>query len=78
MNGHRNNNTTLTNVIPRTLLGLSNLIVLSSSAINTGILSHFFHKHHGRGTHLIYNEVIVGLVRELTLYSKAANAPRRS
>lgn len=71
MNGHRNNNTTLTNVIPRTLLGLSNLIVLSSSAINTGILSHFFHKHHGRGTHLIYNEVIVGLVRELTLYSKS-------
>jgi len=60
MAGHRNNSNTLTHVISRTLLGLSNLIVLASSAILTGILSHFFHKHHGRGTHLIYNEVIVG------------------
>ncbi|KAK0742587.1 hypothetical protein B0T18DRAFT_430033 [Schizothecium vesticola] len=69
MAGPRNHNNTLTNVIPRTLLGLSNLIVLASSAILTGILSHFFHKHHGRGTHLIYNEVIAVLTLFFYLFA---------
>ncbi|KAK1835690.1 hypothetical protein QBC39DRAFT_327346 [Podospora conica] len=58
MNGHTNTGNGLTNIIPRTLLGLSNLVVFASSAITTGIISHFIHKHHGRGTHIVYNEVI--------------------
>jgi len=44
--------------IPRTLLGLNNFIVLASSIILTGILSYFIHWRY-RGTHVIYNEVIV-------------------
>lgn len=44
--------------IPRTLLGLNNFVVLASSIILTGILSYFIHWHY-RGTHIIYNEVIV-------------------
>jgi hypothetical protein len=43
----------------RTLLGINNFIILASSAIITGILSYFLHWGY-RGTHLIYNEVIVG------------------
>jgi len=49
----------LSNIIPRSMLGLNNLIILSSSAIITGILSWFLHRYRYRGTHLVYNEVIV-------------------
>ncbi|KAL2173289.1 uncharacterized protein P884DRAFT_169296, partial [Thermothelomyces heterothallicus CBS 202.75] len=41
----------------RSLLGLNNLMILSSSAILTGILSYFLHRGY-RSTHLVYNEVI--------------------
>ncbi|AEO55732.1 hypothetical protein MYCTH_2116433 [Thermothelomyces thermophilus ATCC 42464] len=41
----------------RSLLGLNNFMILSSSAILTGILSYFLHRGL-RLTHLIYNEVI--------------------
>lgn len=45
--------------IARALLGLSNFIILASSVILTGILAHFINRYGYRGTHLIYNLVIV-------------------
>ncbi|KAK4150432.1 hypothetical protein C8A00DRAFT_46175 [Chaetomidium leptoderma] len=47
--------------IARTLLGLSNFVILASSIIITGILSYFLHHWGYRGTHLVYNEVIAVL-----------------
>jgi hypothetical protein len=44
--------------IPRTLLGLNNFLVLASSIILTGILAYFIHWRY-RGTHVVYNLVIV-------------------
>lgn len=45
--------------IARTLLGLNNFIIFASSTILTGILSYFLHRTRFRGTHLVYEEVIV-------------------
>lgn len=45
----------------RTWLSLNNALILSSSAIVTGILAHFIHRYHERGTHVIYQEVIVSI-----------------
>lgn len=46
--------------IARTLLGINNFIILASSVIITGVLSYFLRHWGYRGTHLVYNEVIVG------------------
>jgi len=59
----------MTNAIPRRLLGLSNLMVFASSAINTGILSHFLRDHRGGGTHLVFNEVISVLTLFVYLFA---------
>ena len=53
------------NVITRAILGHNNFIILSSSAIITGILSYFIHRYHARGTHLIYQEVIVSTLTKI-------------
>ncbi len=48
----------LNGALGRTLLGFNNFVILASSIIITGILSYFLHWGY-RGTHIIYNEVIV-------------------
>ncbi|KAK3402412.1 hypothetical protein B0T20DRAFT_451224 [Sordaria brevicollis] len=57
----------------RTWLSLNNALILSSSAIVTGILAHFIRKYHERGTHVIFQEVIA--VVTLFLYLFAMFAP---
>ncbi|KAK4187737.1 hypothetical protein QBC35DRAFT_498123 [Podospora australis] len=54
--------------IVRTLLGLHNFIILSSSIILTGILSYFLHRYRYRNTHLVYEEVIAVLTLFLYLF----------
>ncbi|CCC05066.1 hypothetical protein SMACR_07723 [Sordaria macrospora] len=57
----------------RTWLSLNNALILSSSAIITGILAHFIRKYHERGTHVIFQEAIA--VVTLFLYLFAMFAP---
>ncbi|KAK1760011.1 hypothetical protein QBC47DRAFT_291706 [Echria macrotheca] len=65
----------LSNIIPRSLLGLSNFSVLASSAIVTGIISWFLHRWPGyRNTHLIYQEVIAVLTLLIYLFALALPA----
>ncbi|KAK0617751.1 hypothetical protein B0T14DRAFT_433346 [Immersiella caudata] len=64
----------LSNMIPRSMLGLNNFIILSSSAVITGILSHFIHHYPYRGTHLIFQEVIAVLTLFLYLFAMATPA----
>lgn len=45
--------------IARMLLGANNFIILASSAIIVGILSYFLRRDRHRGTHIVYEEVIV-------------------
>jgi hypothetical protein len=59
----------LNNIIPRSLLGLNNFIILASSAIITGILSHFLHHYPYRDTHLVYQEVIAVLTLFFYLFA---------
>ena len=44
--------------VPRILLGINSFIILASSIILTAILLYLIHWHY-RGTHVIYQEVIV-------------------
>ncbi|KAK0628773.1 hypothetical protein B0T17DRAFT_166612 [Bombardia bombarda] len=55
--------------IHRSLLGANNFIILASSAIITGILSYFIRHYRGRGTHLIYQEVIAVLTLFIYLFA---------
>ncbi|KAM7193254.1 hypothetical protein V8F33_007954 [Rhypophila sp. PSN 637] len=62
--------------VHRSLLGLHNALILSSSAILTGLLSHFIHRAHqlgyssrGLGVHIIYQEVIAVLTLFLYLFA---------
>ncbi|KAK3315737.1 hypothetical protein B0H66DRAFT_624389 [Apodospora peruviana] len=59
----------LDNRISRSFLGLNNFLILGSSAILTGILSHFIHRYHARGTHMVYQEVIAVLTMFLYLFA---------
>ena len=62
----------LTNIVPRSLLGFNNFMILTSSAVITGILSYFLHKFRGRGsrgTHLVFNEVIAVVTLFLYLFT---------
>ena len=59
----------LDQTIPRTWLGINNFLILTSSAIITGILSHFIRRYHARGTHLIYQEVIAVITLFLYLFA---------
>ncbi|KAK3693064.1 hypothetical protein B0T22DRAFT_367887 [Podospora appendiculata] len=56
-------------LVHRSMLGINNFIILSSSAIITGILSYFIHRYRGRGTHLIYQEVIAVVTLFLYLFA---------
>ncbi len=44
--------------VPRALLGINSAVILASSIVLTGILSYLVHWNY-RGTHVIYQEVIV-------------------
>lgn len=45
----------------RIWLWINDALILASSAIVTGILAHFIRKYHERGTHVIFEEVIVSI-----------------
>ncbi|KAK4447187.1 hypothetical protein QBC34DRAFT_427484 [Podospora aff. communis PSN243] len=59
----------LSNIIPRSLLGINNFMILASSAIVTGILSHFLHHYRYRNTYIVYMEVIAVLTLFLYLFA---------
>jgi len=59
----------LSNLIPRSLLGLSNFMVLTSSAIIVGIMSWFLHRWPFRNTHMVYQEVIAVLTLFIYLFT---------
>jgi hypothetical protein len=44
--------------VPRALLGINSAVILASSIVLIGILSYFINWDY-RGTHVIYQEVIV-------------------
>ncbi|GAB1315340.1 MARVEL domain-containing protein [Madurella fahalii] len=56
-------------LIPRTLLGLSNFIILASSTILTGILAYFIRRYRYRGTHVVYGVVIAVLTLFFYLFA---------
>lgn len=62
--------------VHRSLLGLHNFLIFASSAILTGLLSHFIHRAHrmgysarGLGVHIIFQEVIAVLTLFLYLFA---------